>query len=95
MNGWLVLGRCNLDDVPVGLYATEAEAFARAEAITADEVCEIAGQVLRTDTSVVIGVDVLEFREGVPQEVRQVADWVGEEPDEDEQVLPIGATPSP
>jgi hypothetical protein len=67
MNGFLVLGRCALDDVPLRLCRSKAEALTLAGRVTEDDVVEAAAHVIEVDVATFINVAVVEFRDGVPR----------------------------
>ena len=69
MNGFLVIGRTNLDDVPMFLGQTREEAESYAS--TADEELVVAAArcFLRVDASQVINLAIVEFHGGYPTPV--------------------------
>ena len=71
VNGFMVFGCCAMGDIPLGLFETRqtAEEFGRAK--TEDDVLAAARRMGR-DTSIVYGVDVMEFRDGWPVEQNSV-----------------------
>ena len=69
MNGFLVVGRTNLDDVPLGLFGTKAEAEAFASGVTGDSIHVSAESVMGVDRAGLINVGIVEFQNGVPQEI--------------------------
>lgn len=74
MNGYLVLLRHEMDDLPIGLFATynEAKAFAveHGPDPTDDE-----REVFYTDCSTPLYTCVVPFVDGVPVDVNIVADY--------------------
>jgi hypothetical protein len=73
MDGYLVLARCPTDDIPLGLFACEADADGFASHLNASDptslvsrVQAVARDVLSLAVSEVIAVDVVEFRGGKP-----------------------------
>lgn len=66
MNGFLVLGRTNLDDVPLALFASRAAASRFANKATTEGVHELAVNVMGVDHAGIINVGVVEFRKGRP-----------------------------
>jgi hypothetical protein len=80
MTGFLVIGRCIMDDVPLRLCATAQEAREFASVLNEGDVIAEAADVLNVGVSDVIGVDIVEFRDGAPV-ARQVCkdfdlDWL-------------------
>jgi hypothetical protein len=74
MNGFLVLGRCSADDVPMRLFATRGEAWEFAREVDADDVRTSAELVSRVSVSDILAVAVVEFRDGVAVRVEKVKD---------------------
>ena len=68
MNGFLLFGRCAMDDVPLGLFETREEAAMAASVMTPDDVCEAAMRVLELDVDLeyVLSLMVVPFHDGVP-----------------------------
>jgi len=79
MNGFLVLVRCGMDDLPARLCPTAEEARAVAEGLKPGDV-EGVLRLLKLDTSVYIAIDVLGFRDGRLVSVEPVRDF-DDEPD--------------
>lgn len=65
MNGFLVVGRCGMDEIPMGLFDTRGGAEAFALSLTRQSVIDQARQYM-LDVSMVFHVGVLEFRNGKP-----------------------------
>lgn len=76
MNGWIVVIRCTMDEVPVGLYATKREAMAVAVNIdTEDAATAIARRHSDCDPTSPVNVSLLPFRNGVPRGYTVVHDF--------------------
>jgi hypothetical protein len=75
MNGFLVIARCGMDDLPMRLCATRDEASKFARAVGPGDVREAAEAVNRVSVSEgsCIGMNVLEFLDGEPQPMAAVA----------------------
>lgn len=69
MNGWLIVARCAMDDIPLGLVTNEHEATKAANMFDEKDVLKQARK-LKLDTSVVYNLSILEFRGGVPQDYK-------------------------
>ena len=65
MNGYLVVARCPLDDIPLGLFNTLDCAMEFAKASTRESVLAPA-KALALDTSLVYSVGILSFVNGLP-----------------------------
>jgi hypothetical protein len=92
MNGFLVIGRCGMDDIPLQLCATREEALENARSVTGEDVLALAPVVMGVDVSVFVSVCILEFRDGKPREV----EWVwgndgddGDDDDDDDDDAPV------
>lgn len=71
MNGYLVLVRCNLDDVPVRFFPTLEEAAIYAQRQDIEETADnIAQDVFGVELSQANYVDVVKFQDGVPVDYR-------------------------
>lgn len=75
MNGFLLVARCPMDDVPAGLYSTRQEAFESAFDVRYGDILLIAQQVIGNDVSSLIALGIVEFRNGQPQEMEIVRTW--------------------
>lgn len=75
MNGFLVLARCSIDDIPLKLFHNKSAAQAFARDVTTNQVFEIARRVFVCDTSVVVCIDVLEFVDGIPTNAELIAEF--------------------
>lgn len=67
MNGFLVVARCRMDDVPMALFDTRFQAEQFAAELTEERIVEAAGDVMAvdvTDPGVVVGI--VEFRNCTP-----------------------------
>jgi hypothetical protein len=73
MNAFLVIARCNSDDVPLRLCATAEEARAFASVLNVDAIAEVV-DVLEFGVSEVIAIDIVKFRDGAPVAVRCCVD---------------------
>ena len=70
MNGFLVVARCAMDDVPLRLLAGVKEARDYAATVTAWHVAQAADAVLGGwCDSQVIRLEIVEFRDGAPARV--------------------------
>jgi hypothetical protein len=65
LSGFLVLGRCGLDDVPMRLCATAGEAEACAAALTVGDVREQEDRLFGGTSGITSCVWVVEFRDGL------------------------------
>jgi len=74
MNGFLVSGSCAIDDIPLGLFRTRKEAKEFARHINEEKVVAQATK-FGLHTSIVFGVDVVEFRGGLPIGRSMVVDF--------------------
>lgn len=63
MNGYLVVLRHSMDDLPIGLYATEVEAIKAAKRTRAMPTKRICG-IIKTDCSTPACVAVYSFEDG-------------------------------
>jgi hypothetical protein len=70
---YLVIARCPMDDVPMGVFEEKERAFFMADHITIDEVRAfshdykyINGTFSKLEPSYVISMDVIEFVTGLP-----------------------------
>jgi hypothetical protein len=79
VNGFLVVGRCGCDDIPLTLWAERAKADEYAAAIKPEGVMQRAKRVMTVDTQNVCGVGIVEFKNGVAQEIEMVRDFETEE----------------
>lgn len=75
MNGWLVIARCGMDDVPMRMFPTRGDAGTWAAALTPDDVAKAAAKIMGVDASIILGVDILEFDGGKPREANSLADF--------------------
>lgn len=66
MNSYLVLGRCAIDDIPMYLSEDRDKAYSEANKLKPVDVCNVAGDILNLDTSIVHAVAVVEFYDGFP-----------------------------
>lgn len=65
MNGYLVVLRCMMDDLPLGLFATRAKALKFALNLDFDGELPIE-RVWGIDRSSITQVDILQFKNGEP-----------------------------
>lgn len=77
MNGFLVMGRTNLDDCPLGLFETKGEASTFAAQVTGSDVHDNALNVMGVDHAGLINVGIVEFKNGVPQPI-ELGELAGE-----------------
>lgn len=77
MDGFLVIGRTTLDDVPMRLYGPgeRAEAERWAAHLTEDHVKRALAQVFNVDVSTVHSIVILEFKGGLPLTPEYVTDF--------------------
>jgi hypothetical protein len=76
VTGFMVVARLNLDDVPLGLFATEAEAEAKAkDAAWCEAKLRQGQQVLSVDTSSEICIAIFLFANGAFAGCRTERDW--------------------
>lgn len=75
MNGYLVLARCSIDDIPLRLFHNKSAAVAYAQTVTQAEVFKVAREVFTLDTSQVIVIDVVQFEDGIPTDVEMAAEF--------------------
>lgn len=74
MDGFLVLGQCGMDNVPMQFVSSYNQAKFTAENVTREEIVTTAGRVLKVDVSMIVGVAIVPFKNGVPQEMEYVKD---------------------
>lgn len=67
MDGYLVVGRCGMDDVPLRLFASEKPARDYASTVTRKTVIDYAMFVYGIIVSQVITVVIVPFLNGIPQ----------------------------
>lgn len=79
MDGWLVLGRCGSDDIPLSLHATEGEARTAAGLVTREQVIAVARESMSINVSVVICSAILPFVGGKAGEIEIAIDLDGED----------------
>ena len=65
MNGFLVMVRFMMDDVPARLFATEAEAREFAENLDENDISD-AKYAIATDASILCSVAIVPFELGIP-----------------------------
>lgn len=76
MNGYLVLARCAIDDIPMRLFDSHPLAVAFAAKATRKDVCKVARDCYGLDTSVVYGIDIVAFKKGIPDGGKHVKSFV-------------------
>lgn len=64
MQGYLVLARCGIDDVPMGLFDAEDVARVFANDVTEQQILQVARQAFGLDTSIIHGVSVIKLDGG-------------------------------
>lgn len=74
MNGWLVLARCGMDDIPMRLFPDRKCAYDYASTVTEDDVRLMAVTVYDCDVSVFVLVCVVQIINGYPQTMDIVKD---------------------
>jgi hypothetical protein len=67
MNGYLVVGRCGMDDVPLALLCGEKEARDFASTVAHQQVLDAVADVYGTDATEAITVCIVPFIAGAPQ----------------------------
>lgn len=65
MNGFLVIARFGMDDIPMHLFASREEAEEYAKNVEYKDACEAAND-FDVDSSMMVNVCVCEFSEGKP-----------------------------
>lgn len=75
MNGFLVLANGEMDDVPMRWELIRANAVTFAKAFTEEDVCAMARNILRRDTSIVHCISVIDFIGGMPVRCEVVKDF--------------------
>lgn len=75
MKHYLVIARCDMDDVPLRLFDNPKLADRYADAVTREQVIETAWKVMRIDLSAVGAVGVVEFTDGMPSVFMGVIDF--------------------
>lgn len=78
VNGWLVLARCGVDDVPMVMVQTREHAVEYAKLVTEKLIQQQAERVYDVDVSVFYNVGILEIREGLPQLVETIKMMAGD-----------------
>lgn len=66
VNGFLVVGRCEMDDIPMQLCDTEKEARDFLSCVTPEAIISAALNVYGVDASNIITIDIVEFQDGKP-----------------------------
>lgn len=72
MNGFLVLGRATIDDIPLGLFMRREDAAAFAANVDVAYVRKVAHDVMGLDVSEVHAVGIVEFKGGEPTRLQIV-----------------------
>jgi hypothetical protein len=70
MNGYLVLARCLMDDLPMRLFSDEKTAFNYAWSLSKEDVFTFADETMKTPVSEVLHVSVIKYEDGKPVYVR-------------------------
>ena len=68
MNCFLLQIRCSMDDCPVSLHATEAEAREAGKTLSLKKALCDASNLFGMDPSDFVSLDMIEFRDGKPIE---------------------------
>jgi hypothetical protein len=86
MDGFLVIARCGMDDIPLRFFTTREEALENARSTTVESILDLAPEIMCVDVSIVINVSILEFCSGVPKVVVEVwsIDGDGDDGDDDD-----------
>lgn len=74
MNGFLVFGSCGMDDILLAAFGSRSSAVRFAKKVKSHDIIRVAFDVYKRDVSVVLGVDVVRFRDGRPAAWERVAD---------------------
>jgi hypothetical protein len=85
MDGFLIVGRGRMDDVPLRLCATREEAEEFARTVNFEDVRLEPLDVFDVKVSCLLAVDVVEFRGGAPMGSTQILDEddLGDDPNND------------
>lgn len=75
MNGFLVIGRCSRDDVPMELCATREAALAVIEALTPEHVIGTALLSMQVEVKHVINLGIIQFINGIPGRIEIIKDF--------------------
>lgn len=75
MTAYLVIGRCEIDDVPMLLTDDLGEARLRASLITEADVIRVAADVMELDTSIVVAIGIVSFFDGSPIDLEMVKEF--------------------
>lgn len=65
---YLVLGRCQMDDVPLALVATEGRARSIAMKCTASRIVKLGDRIMDLHVTPVCSTAIVPFIDGVPQQ---------------------------
>lgn len=87
IDAWLIVARCNLDDVPLGLVGSQKAARLRAAKLTTrDEVHAAISELCETlpqwDVTGLIALDMYRFRKGVLVYTERLEDLLGSDDDD-------------
>lgn len=75
MNGWLVVGRARIDEIPMAFEKDEVKAIQFANLATEEDVI-VQARKLGLDTSEVITIAIVEFKKGRPHgEYKTIQDF--------------------
>jgi hypothetical protein len=66
LNGFLVIGRCGCDDIPLAMVESRQAAKQLAANLTKDDVKNAAYDVFSLDVRQVIGTSIVPIRNGLP-----------------------------
>lgn len=74
MNGWLLVARMKMDDLPIGLFANKKEMgeWLRAGDEAVEEVVDKVAKVLDMPTSELLRIEAIQFRNGRPVQLVHV-----------------------
>ena len=74
MNCFMLQLRCTMDDYPVSLHATEAEARQAGQTLSLNQALCDASNLFGIDPSDFVSLDMIEFRDGKPIEWTMLRD---------------------
>lgn len=78
MNGFLLLLVHEMDDCPIGLYATRGECLCAADERRIENgLSRKEAEILQTDASTPMGLEMVEFCDGILIK-REIVAWIGE-----------------
>ena len=75
LTGFLVIGRCGMDDIPIRMYEEKRIALRRANCLTTRYIAKYARRVMGGDVSIFCCSAIVPFINGVPQPVEIVREY--------------------